>query len=163
MRSLADLFLVFFPLCFFFNDTATTEIYPVSLHFLFFFNDTATTEIYTLSLHDALPILPRVLPGGLARSLRDLARAARSLPRDDPRAAPRQAAPGRPPLPLLDRERLLEHGGESGESGRDVAVHGEHGAPVRPHGRSLGGRAPRPVPGDGSCRQLPGGLAGAPG
>src|SRR6266481_2841538 len=25
---------------------------------LFFFNDTATTEIYTLSLHDALPILP---------------------------------------------------------------------------------------------------------
>src|SRR3712207_7144610 len=26
---------------------------------LFFFNDTATTEIYTLSLHDALPISPR--------------------------------------------------------------------------------------------------------
>src|SRR3712207_8349553 len=25
----------------------------------FFFNDTATTEIYTLSLHDALPILAR--------------------------------------------------------------------------------------------------------
>src|SRR4051812_50230105 len=29
---------------------------PVSLLFFFFFNDTATTEIYTLSLHDALPI-----------------------------------------------------------------------------------------------------------
>src|ERR1039457_6661314 len=36
---------------------------PVSAHrqlpqsfFFFFFNDTATTEIYTLSLHDALPI-----------------------------------------------------------------------------------------------------------
>src|SRR5260221_10282926 len=26
---------------------------------LFFFNDTATTEIYTLSLHDALPILTK--------------------------------------------------------------------------------------------------------
>src|SRR5215475_10777965 len=26
------------------------------LAFFFFFNDTATTEIYTLSLHDALPI-----------------------------------------------------------------------------------------------------------
>src|SRR3712207_8107399 len=26
----------------------------------FFFNDTATTEIYTLSLHDALPIFSRV-------------------------------------------------------------------------------------------------------
>src|SRR5256885_4444581 len=25
---------------------------------MFFFNDTATTEIYTLSLHDALPIYP---------------------------------------------------------------------------------------------------------
>src|SRR6266699_6517667 len=30
----------------------------------FFFNDTATTEIYTLSLHDALPISPaRDVPG----------------------------------------------------------------------------------------------------
>src|SRR3712207_7309086 len=27
------------------------------LYLVFFFNDTATTEIYTLSLHDALPIL----------------------------------------------------------------------------------------------------------
>src|SRR5260221_10425408 len=27
-----------------------------TLSFFFFFNDTATTEIYTLSLHDALPI-----------------------------------------------------------------------------------------------------------
>src|SRR3712207_7079743 len=26
------------------------------MHSFFFFNDTATTEIYTLSLHDALPI-----------------------------------------------------------------------------------------------------------
>src|SRR3712207_7016108 len=26
------------------------------MHMCFFFNDTATTEIYTLSLHDALPI-----------------------------------------------------------------------------------------------------------
>src|SRR2546422_9313585 len=51
--------------------------------FFFFFNDTATTEIYTLSLHDALPIsalarhrgvLPRgghPHPGGL-RADRDL-------------------------------------------------------------------------------------------
>src|SRR3989442_8482253 len=27
-----------------------------TVYFFFFFNDTATTEIYTLSLHDALPI-----------------------------------------------------------------------------------------------------------
>src|SRR2546422_7608014 len=31
----------------------------VTLGCFFFFNDTATTEIYTLSLHDALPIFPR--------------------------------------------------------------------------------------------------------
>src|SRR4028119_2537426 len=30
--------------------------------FCFFFNDTATTEIYTLSLHDALPICVRTWP-----------------------------------------------------------------------------------------------------
>src|SRR6266436_9944577 len=30
--------------------------------FFFFFNDTATTEIYTLSLHDALPISRRCAP-----------------------------------------------------------------------------------------------------
>src|SRR2546425_6283452 len=29
---------------------------------VFFFNDTATTEIYTLSLHDALPIYPASAP-----------------------------------------------------------------------------------------------------
>src|SRR2546430_13694768 len=29
---------------------------------IFFFNDTATTEIYTLSLHDALPISPADVP-----------------------------------------------------------------------------------------------------
>src|SRR5258707_2961613 len=35
--------------------------------FFFFFNDTATTEIYTLSLHDALPISgPRLSQGRAA-------------------------------------------------------------------------------------------------
>src|SRR5687767_854115 len=32
---------------------------PQSSTPIFFFNDTATTEIYTLSLHDALPISPK--------------------------------------------------------------------------------------------------------
>src|SRR2546430_17169822 len=35
--------------------------------FFFFFNDTATTEIYTLSLHDALPISCRGPPDARAR------------------------------------------------------------------------------------------------
>src|SRR5471030_776584 len=35
--------------------------------FFFFFNDTATTEIYTLSLHDALPIWRRSAPRRLVK------------------------------------------------------------------------------------------------
>src|SRR2546421_11402449 len=33
-----------------------STVLPFATLFFFFFNDTATTEIYTLSLHDALPI-----------------------------------------------------------------------------------------------------------
>src|SRR6266496_6472926 len=36
-----------------YNSFASFLLFPVVF---FFFNDTATTEIYTLSLHDALPI-----------------------------------------------------------------------------------------------------------
>src|SRR2546429_9860263 len=36
------------------DHSSQTKLTP--LHIFFFFNDTATTEIYTLSLHDALPI-----------------------------------------------------------------------------------------------------------
>src|SRR6266513_5859847 len=35
----------------------TQKTWPQSKSHIFFFNDTATNEIYTLSLHDALPIL----------------------------------------------------------------------------------------------------------
>src|SRR5438270_13432431 len=37
-------------------DTSSFYILNLFLFIFFFFNDTATTEIYTLSLHDALPI-----------------------------------------------------------------------------------------------------------
>src|SRR6266403_2182679 len=43
--------------------------------FNFFFNDTATTEIYTLSLHDALPISEPPLDPEVARTLDDRVRA----------------------------------------------------------------------------------------
>src|SRR5256885_16745109 len=44
-----------------FSLTCYSSILPRShVPCVFFFNDTATTEIYTLSLHDALPILPWV-------------------------------------------------------------------------------------------------------
>src|SRR5690242_21074246 len=35
---------------------STRDTFVLYSTFFFFFNDTATTEIYTLSLHDALPI-----------------------------------------------------------------------------------------------------------
>src|SRR5262245_66317463 len=46
----------------------STVLLSLSSHFsssFFFFNDTATTEIYTLSLHDALPIFDDRLGGRL--------------------------------------------------------------------------------------------------
>src|SRR2546429_6525196 len=52
-----------------------------SISFFFFFNDTATTEIYTLSLHDALPISGR--PDGLPDGVRH-----RPLPRRADRRRP---------------------------------------------------------------------------
>src|SRR4029434_2052133 len=39
-----------------YSQTHTPTRRPTHTHTHFFFNDTATTEIYTLSLHDALPI-----------------------------------------------------------------------------------------------------------
>src|SRR2546430_10295348 len=50
----------------------------VTSFYFFFFNDTATTEIYTLSLHDALPIFPPV--AGERRRCRGRAAAARHSP-----------------------------------------------------------------------------------
>src|SRR2546422_9551342 len=47
---------------------------------IFFFNDTATTEIYTLSLHDALPISRAVRPVERATARR--ARGAQARARD---------------------------------------------------------------------------------
>src|SRR2546429_7244327 len=38
---------------------------------VFFFNDSATTEIYTLSLHDALPICPEPRPAVYRQDLTD--------------------------------------------------------------------------------------------
>src|SRR2546430_10629459 len=40
----------------------------------FFFNDTATTEIYTLSLHDALPIYAASAPGTMTTSSSEVRR-----------------------------------------------------------------------------------------
>src|SRR2546430_15204685 len=50
--------------------------------FFFFFNDTATTEIYTLSLHDALPISYQAFPSiSICASTWPLARSRGCRPR----------------------------------------------------------------------------------
>src|SRR2546426_7742543 len=60
--------------------------------FFFFFNDTATTEIYTLSLHDALPIAmacgtPMIVSDNLGfRWVIDGGEEAVIIPKDDPTA-----------------------------------------------------------------------------
>src|SRR5437667_53675 len=46
--------------CFWVYLVAGAHVYVLAC-FHFFFNDTATTEIYTLSLHDALPIFTSVV------------------------------------------------------------------------------------------------------
>src|SRR5436309_8810247 len=48
----------------------------------FFFNDTATTEIYTLSLHDALPILGQGHTAAFPEAEREVHRVLRGQPLD---------------------------------------------------------------------------------
>src|SRR2546422_7744171 len=67
--------------------------------YFFFFNDTATTEIYTLSLHDALPISVVHHDRGRVRELR------LSSVERPPRGQP---ARGRLLAPVLDDQRRLD-------------------------------------------------------
>src|SRR6266545_1030868 len=80
------------------------------LSFSFFFNDTATTEIYTLSLHDALPIWPQRLALG-RRDPRRAGEAERRHPVEDQVAAGQGDPPGR-------RLEPLRAGDGAGQRGR---------------------------------------------
>src|SRR3712207_8068170 len=85
---------------------------------VFFYNDTATTEIYTLSLHDALPICA-LAPLGQADATRSRP-GGRLLPRatlPHPRRRPRHgefcaARYGRVALHAADARRSEEHTSE---------------------------------------------------
>src|SRR5687767_15851996 len=86
--------------------------------FLFFFNDTATTEIYTLSLHDALPIFLRRQEGVLDQLLgeRAAARQVRLVAEDiaEYRAGNADRIDARVIVEaaILDRQRSEEHTSE---------------------------------------------------
>src|SRR3712207_7389989 len=119
--------------------------------YFFFFNDTATTEIYTLSLHDALPIFGRVL--------RDEAHL--KAPRDEHEAAARQRLPvvlALEDVALRDRQGLLLEERQAARRRvrvqRHVAPEAEaaEGAQARRLGRRGGGRGPTPRGGGGSPR-----------
>src|SRR3712207_9228924 len=96
----------------------------IVLLLFFFFNDTATTEIYTLSLHDALPICgeqPEQLPVGLV--VLDLARPRR--PRRTRRDTGRRSGPN-----VVHGEALLDR-----STSKDPRRRGVRQKPVRslPH------------------------------
>src|SRR5574337_1666399 len=111
--------------------------YPLSHYIIFFFNDTATTEIYTLSLHDALPIYP----GKPSRDL--LQHVSRpdspTMAREQSRAPPRHSHGD--PTSLAPPERLTDlavvprekphTGAAAREQPRDSPVI-ERGGPLSP-------------------------------
>src|SRR2546422_3628127 len=111
-----------------------------SLNFsFFFFNDTATTEIYTLSLHDALPIAR----GGDVRGSLDAAvrapRAARERAphyagiRQHPAAGrAHRAASVRAPR-RATRHRAPRHHGQGAATGRGSAPEARRAAPPGGH------------------------------
>src|SRR3712207_4872591 len=107
-----------------------------------FLNDTATTEIYSLSLHDALPISARGLPAAKAQpqpqegdpekvSRALTGKGTRRVPPERPGGGPGRAGPvrpggrrfpERPERPRGSREDLENQGGR-GRSNRNQARH----------------------------------------
>src|SRR5256885_11985260 len=63
-------------------------LFLTQFSFFFFFNDTATTEIYTLSLHDALPISPTELIGSSSTFFATLVIAVTLCPSSTRRCSP---------------------------------------------------------------------------
>src|SRR3989454_12740749 len=112
---------------------------------VFFFNDTATTEIYTLSLHDALPISVRC-PGMRHTAARlDLVRRLRAEPaepvlrvrqrRGELRAGDRGGRGG-----ILRHARAVR--ARPGRSRLAAPRHGEGARPLLPYGGRRDGSVP---------------------
>src|SRR5208337_5609507 len=80
---------------------------PLILSFFFFFNDTATTEIYTLSLHDALPIFAPLGPPG--RAARPRTRLVRAEPRSEEHTSELQSPMYLVCRLLLEKKKINAH------------------------------------------------------
>src|SRR3989449_8335006 len=125
---------------------------PYSFVF-FFFNDTATTEIYTLSLHDALPICVRI--GEITVTAAPAARRPSTLrSATSPPPTTRQRRPassrktGKKPISAVHPVRRA--------AGRDVALHHLNESAREPRAELLvgvaGGRMPGSSPPAGPRR-----------
>src|SRR3990167_2941200 len=125
-----------------------------SFNYLFFFNDTATTEIYTLSLHDALPIwsagarltVMRLFDGNSSALVCSAARTRSRASLTSVSARPTRVKLGRP----LARGTSTVTGGERSASRARLWTTASHMRPL--FGR---GRAPS-VPRAGGARGAPG-------
>src|SRR6266571_9459821 len=83
----------------------------VFVRFFFFFNDTATTEIYTLSLHDALPISSA---GGICFDELDAGFMIRKLPRSEEHTSELQSHVNLVCRLLLEKKKNTNHCDGSG-------------------------------------------------
>src|SRR3989449_9045871 len=108
--------------------------------FFFFFNDTATTEIYTLSLHDALPIfrhVPHLSRQRRDEVQRDARRRGLSRHPGEGRRRDRARAPRGGRARACRPRRLLRGGGPRGPGPA-------RGPPGREGDRTAGGRPTPP-------------------
>src|SRR6266404_2531281 len=131
----------------------------MSFFLFFFFNDTATTEIYTLSLHDALPIylvaadadhltpagVDREPAGGLAQRTDVVARARAVL--HDARLTRERAADATPrPTETKERDPRLPCTGAGAPSPLRFGAVGHGSGSDRPVRRLIGAPTAPPLP-----------------
>src|SRR5437588_3551918 len=92
----------------------------------FFFNDTATTEIYTLSLHDALPISTRTPCRRPAASALTSRSRTRSRPRSEEHTSELQSHSDLVCRLLLEKKKKKDHKNESGRNPNEPASQLQH-------------------------------------
>src|SRR2546430_7724461 len=95
----------------------------------FFFNDTATTEIYTLSLHDALPIYPWPPSRDTACASCRKCAGARARPRSEEHTSELQSQSNLVCRLLLEKKKTLS--GSAAATRRKVLPLGRHCARLR--------------------------------
>src|SRR5256886_4467569 len=95
--------------------------------FFFFFNDTATTEIYTLSLHDALPISHDVVPdGGVVPGVIRAGGQHAAERRSEEHTSELQSQSNLVCRLLLEKKKIIIMGKLLPQGGKDICAEGRH-------------------------------------